>query len=141
MFFLENVGNALSSLPSPPTTPHSIYQSNHSLSFINDDIPNEKLKISFKNGNCWAGFLSHNNLIIENLNWDNVEDIRYTIVAIIDLAESCLNCQNVIIALDKSINDLTSLIHSFFYVGGQILDESNLTFKLNHGFLCVGLQV
>lgn len=52
---------------------------------------------------------------------ENTADMKGSLVALLDLATECLECDRVVIALDKLLPDLSSQIRNFYWVGFEMI--------------------
>ncbi len=62
-----------------------------------------------------------------------------SIVALLDLADERLDCQALIIALERSSPTLSSVLHSLMYVGGSVVTKP--PFQVDPAFVLVGLEI
>jgi hypothetical protein len=65
--------------------------------------------------------------------------LRESIVALLDLADECFQCSALVIALDRSSPALGDLLHSFMYVGGNVITKP--AFQVDPAYLLVGLEI
>jgi len=65
--------------------------------------------------------------------------LRESIVALLDLADECFQCEALVIALDRSSPALGDIIHSFMYVGGTVVTKP--PFKVDPTYLLVGMEI
>ncbi|KAF8647124.1 hypothetical protein AX16_006956 [Volvariella volvacea WC 439] len=65
--------------------------------------------------------------------------LRESIVALLDLADDNLNCQCLIISLEKSSPLLSGLLHALMYVGGTVVTKP--IFPANPNVVLVGLEM
>jgi len=65
--------------------------------------------------------------------------LRESIVALLDLADECFQCSALVIALDRSSPALGDLLHSFMYVGGNVVTKP--PFQVDPAYLLVGLEI
>jgi len=65
--------------------------------------------------------------------------LRESIVALLDLADECFQCSALVIALDKSSPALGDILHSFMYVGGNIVTKP--PFRVDPAYLLVGMEI
>ncbi|KIM91905.1 hypothetical protein PILCRDRAFT_57220, partial [Piloderma croceum F 1598] len=65
--------------------------------------------------------------------------LRESIVALLDLADECFQCSALVIALDKSSPALGDILHSFMYVGGNIVTKP--PFQVDPAYLLVGMEI
>jgi len=65
--------------------------------------------------------------------------LRESIVALLDLADECFHCSSLIIALDKSSPALSDILHSFMYVGGNVVTKP--PFQVDPAYLLVGVEI
>jgi len=66
-------------------------------------------------------------------------DLRESIVALLDLADEHLQCEALVLVLDRSHPLLSVLLHSLMYVGGTVVTRP--PFKVDPGFVLVGLEI
>jgi Ornithine decarboxylase antizyme len=64
---------------------------------------------------------------------------HFSIVALLDLADECFQCSALVIALDKSSPALGDILHSFMYVGGNIVTKP--PFQVDPAYLLVGMEI
>jgi hypothetical protein len=62
-----------------------------------------------------------------------------SIVALLDLADECFHCSALVIALDKSSPALGDILHSFMYIGGNVMIKP--PFQVDHKYLLVGMEI
>ena len=62
-----------------------------------------------------------------------------SIVALLDLADERLDCQALIIVLERSSPTLSSVLHSLMYVGGSVVTKP--PFQVDPAFVLVGLEL
>ena len=62
-----------------------------------------------------------------------------SIVALLDLADERLDCQALIIVLERSSPTLGSVLHSLMYVGGSVVTKP--PFQVDPAFVLVGLEI
>jgi len=65
--------------------------------------------------------------------------LRDSVVALLDHADEALDCDQVIVVLEKDDEDLAQLLHSLMYVGGTVI--SPLISKHDEAFVLVGLDI
>lgn len=65
--------------------------------------------------------------------------LRESIVALLDLADEQLDCAALVIALEKSTEDLGGLLHSLMYVGGTVVTKP--PFHVDPAYVLVGLEI
>jgi len=65
--------------------------------------------------------------------------LRESIVALLDLADEQLDCAALVIALEKSTEDLGGLLHSLMYVGGSVVTKP--PFQVDPAYVLVGLEI
>jgi len=65
--------------------------------------------------------------------------LRESIVALLDLADECFQCSALVIALDKSSTALGDILHSFMYVGGNVVTKP--PFQVDPTYLLVGMEI
>ncbi|TFK25712.1 hypothetical protein FA15DRAFT_589974 [Coprinopsis marcescibilis] len=65
--------------------------------------------------------------------------LRESIVALLDLADESLGCNALVIALERSSPNLSTLLHSLMYVGGTVVTKP--PFKVDPAFVLVGLEI
>jgi Ornithine decarboxylase antizyme len=66
-------------------------------------------------------------------------DVRNSIVALLDLADENLSCSAFVIALERSSPALGDLLHSFMYVGGNVVTKP--VFQVNPAYILVGVEI
>lgn len=66
-------------------------------------------------------------------------NLRESIVALLDLADESLECNALVIALERSSPELSNLLHSLMYVGGTVITAP--VFKVASAFVLVGLEI
>jgi hypothetical protein len=66
-------------------------------------------------------------------------NLRESIVALLDLADERLDCEALVIALERSAPQLGELLHSLMYVGGQVVTKP--PFEVNPAFVLVGMEL
>ncbi|KAG2015502.1 hypothetical protein CC2G_008770 [Coprinopsis cinerea AmutBmut pab1-1] len=66
-------------------------------------------------------------------------NLRESIVALLDLADESLACNALVISLERSSPNLSSLLHSLMYVGGTVVTKP--PFKVDPAFVLVGLEI
>lgn len=66
-------------------------------------------------------------------------NLRESIVALLELADESLECDGLVIILERTSSNLGGLLHSLMYVGGSVV--TNPPFKVNPAFVLVGLEV
>ena len=62
-----------------------------------------------------------------------------SIIALLDLADERLGCSGLIIVLERSSLNLSTLLHSLMYVGGTVVTRP--PFDVDAAFVLVGLDV
>ncbi|KAJ3571776.1 hypothetical protein NP233_g3544 [Leucocoprinus birnbaumii] len=65
--------------------------------------------------------------------------LRESIVALLDLASENLDCDAMVIVLERSAPNLGELLHSLMYVGGAVVTKS--PFAVDPAFVLVGLEI
>lgn len=65
--------------------------------------------------------------------------LRESIVALLDLADECFQCSALVIALDRSSSALGEILHSFMYVGGNVVTKP--PFRVDPTYLLVGVEI
>ncbi|TFK44654.1 ornithine decarboxylase antizyme-domain-containing protein [Crucibulum laeve] len=65
--------------------------------------------------------------------------LRESVVALLDLADEKLECNALIIVLERSSPNLGDLLHSLMYVGGTVVTKP--PFKVDPAFILVGLEI
>lgn len=140
----QDVGN-LDNIPiSPPHSP--IYFTDvigNFPDFLNVTQSSGIIEVDFANGESWRGVLSSNpsdSILMEKFSWNSTQHLREDLVALLELGQ-VLDTSNLIIILPKYIENLTQLIHSFFYVGGSVIDLSKTNWNLKDGYIGVVMQV
>ncbi|VDC06992.1 unnamed protein product [Peniophora sp. CBMAI 1063] len=66
-------------------------------------------------------------------------NLRENIVALLDLADECFDCQALIIALEKASPALSSVLHALMYAGGAVVTKP--FFKADPALVLVGLEI
>ncbi|KIK03492.1 hypothetical protein K443DRAFT_131323 [Laccaria amethystina LaAM-08-1] len=66
-------------------------------------------------------------------------NLRESIVALLELADESLECDGLVIVLERTSSNLGGLLHSLMYVGGSVVTSP--PFKVNPAFVLVGLEV
>jgi len=77
-------------------------------------------------------------LYIDGKNAQHV-NLRESIVALLDLADEQLDCNALVIALEKSVEGLSGLLHSLMYVGGSVVTKP--PFEVDSTYVLVGLEI
>jgi hypothetical protein len=62
-----------------------------------------------------------------------------SVVALLDLAADNLDCDALIIVLERSAPNLGELLHSLMYVGGSVVTKP--PFAIDPAFILVGLEI
>lgn len=70
---------------------------------------------------------------------DQSHSPRFSIVALLDLADEHLQCSALVIALEKASSALSSLLHSLMYVGGTVVTKPD--FPVDPAYVLVGLEI
>jgi hypothetical protein len=65
--------------------------------------------------------------------------LRESIVALLDLASEHLECEALVIALDKTSAGFGELLHSLMYVGGVVVSKP--VFKVAPTYVLVGMEI
>jgi len=65
--------------------------------------------------------------------------LRESIVALLDLASETLDCNALVIVLERSAPNLGELLHSLMYVGGSVVTKP--PFAVDAAFVLVGLEI
>jgi len=65
--------------------------------------------------------------------------LRESIVALLDLADESLQCNALIIVLERSSPNLGNLLHSLMYVGGTVVTKP--PFPVDPAFVMVGVEI
>ncbi|KAF9452351.1 hypothetical protein P691DRAFT_661180 [Macrolepiota fuliginosa MF-IS2] len=65
--------------------------------------------------------------------------LRESIVALLDLASESLDCNALVIVLERSAPNLGELLHSLMYVGGSVVTKP--PFAVDAAFVLVGLEI
>lgn len=65
--------------------------------------------------------------------------LRESIVALLDLASENLDCNALVIVLERSAPNLGELLHSLMYVGGVVVTKP--PFAVDSAFVLVGLEI
>lgn len=63
----------------------------------------------------------------------------FSIVALLDLASENLDCNALVIVLERSAPNLGELLHSLMYVGGSVVTKP--PFVVDPAFVLVGLEI
>ncbi|KZV74398.1 hypothetical protein PENSPDRAFT_674229 [Peniophora sp. CONT] len=66
-------------------------------------------------------------------------NLRENIVALLDLADECFECQALVIALEKAEPSLSSVLHALMYAGGAVVTKP--VFKADPALVLVGLEI
>ncbi|KAI0633331.1 ornithine decarboxylase antizyme-domain-containing protein [Trametes polyzona] len=66
-------------------------------------------------------------------------NLRESIVALLDLADEQLECNALVIALERSAPALGDLLHSLMYVGGTVV--TNPPFPVDPAYVLVGMEI
>ena len=66
-------------------------------------------------------------------------NLRENIVALLDLADECFECQALVIALEKASPALSSVLHALMYAGGAVVTKP--VFKADPSLVLVGLEI
>jgi hypothetical protein len=77
-------------------------------------------------------------LYVDGSNAANIS-LRESIVALLDLADECLECNALVIALERSSSGLGDLLHSLMYVGGTVVTKP--PFEVDPMYVLVGLEI
>ncbi|KAI9193723.1 acyl-CoA N-acyltransferase [Polychytrium aggregatum] len=77
----------------------------------------------------WPGVVANNTFFLripeDSTEWDPQGfGFKESVLAILELAEGCLECENVVICLEKSRADLTPLMRAFMFVGFELVHPS-----------------
>ncbi|KAK9474077.1 ornithine decarboxylase antizyme-domain-containing protein, partial [Dipodascopsis tothii] len=48
-------------------------------------------------------------------------EMKGSLVALLDLATECLNCDRVVICLDKTVEDFSTVVRNFYWVGFELI--------------------
>ena len=62
-----------------------------------------------------------------------------SIVALLDLADEQLECNALVIALERSLPTLGDLLHSLMYVGGTVVTKP--PFPTDPAYVLVGMEI
>lgn len=62
-----------------------------------------------------------------------------SIVALLDLADEHLQCEALVIALDRTSPALGDLLHSLMYVGAAVVTKP--PFEVDEQFVLVGMEI
>ena len=65
--------------------------------------------------------------------------IYCSIVALLDLADEHLQCQALVIALERNSPSLGDLLHALMYVGGTVVTKP--PFPVDDAFVLVGVEI
>lgn len=68
-----------------------------------------------------------------------IVSLRESIVALLDLADEHLECNALVIALEKTTPALGDLLHSLMYVGGTVVTKP--PFQVDPAYILVGLEI
>ena len=63
----------------------------------------------------------------------------YSIVALLDLADEQLECNALVIALERTSPALGDLLHSLMYVGGTVVTKP--PFPTDPAYVLVGMEI
>jgi hypothetical protein len=77
-------------------------------------------------------------LYVDGKSADSV-NLRESIVALLDLADESLDCNGLVIVLERSSPNLGNILHSLMYVGGAVVTKP--PFQVDPAFILVGLDV
>ncbi|KAJ3016270.1 hypothetical protein NUW54_g840 [Trametes sanguinea] len=66
-------------------------------------------------------------------------NLRESIVALLDLADEQLECNALVIALERSSPVLGDLLHSLMYVGGTVVTKP--PFPVDPSYVLVGMEI
>lgn len=75
--------------------------------------------------NIWCGFIlerqdGEKTIVLKGDVWEDTS-LRESIVAVLELAE-CLECENIIVCLEKDRRELSCLVHDFMYIGFELVN-------------------
>jgi hypothetical protein len=95
----------------------------------------------------WDGFVVDNveentrTLYAKGKTYEDL-NLRENVLSLLELADECLECDGVVIVLDKSNPDLAELLHSLLYVGGQVVPPTGAN-GLAHdaAYVLIGLDL
>ena len=65
--------------------------------------------------------------------------MTHSIVALLDLADEQLECNALVIALERSSPVLGDLLHSLMYVGGTVVTKP--PFPVDPAYVLVGMEI
>lgn len=77
-------------------------------------------------------------LYVDGKGAENVQ-LRESIVALLDLADEHLQCQAMVIALERSSSALGDLLHSLMYVGASVVTKP--AFPVDESYVLVGIEI
>ncbi|KAI0675050.1 ornithine decarboxylase antizyme-domain-containing protein [Trametes maxima] len=66
-------------------------------------------------------------------------NLRESVVALLDLADEQLECNALVIALERSSSTLGDLLHSLMYVGGTVVTKP--PFPVDPAYVLVGMEI
>jgi len=86
----------------------------------------------------WSAFITRGTLYIKVPNLSNLQQnvFKESVVSVLELAEDMLGCQNIVVCLEKSREDLSNLLRAFLFVGFEVIHPS--VFNLGKQFVLVG---
>lgn len=82
-------------------------------------------------------------LYVKSRNYDGV-NARENVIALLELADEAMECDSVVICLDKTNPDLSSTLHSLLYVGGSIVHadaSQGIEFMHSADYVLIGLDL
>jgi len=93
---------------------------------------------------AWRAVVSTNTLFIKvpkSIEWGENDGFGFKecVVAVMELAEEVLECSNLVVCLEKSRNDLTSLLRAFMFVGFEIVHPS--VYNFGETYVLVGIVI
>ncbi|KAG9051736.1 hypothetical protein FS842_011108 [Serendipita sp. 407] len=140
-------------LATPPLTPENslVIGQPHKLSaFAATLFPEQATTVAkyasplqLESDSPWDGFIlslpNGSKTLYVNGKGAQLANLRESVVALLELADEELECSAVVIAIPKASGALDELIHSFMYVGGQIVTRP--PFKVDASYLLIGLEI
>ncbi|KAK9456512.1 ornithine decarboxylase antizyme-domain-containing protein [Dipodascopsis uninucleata] len=74
-------------------------------------------------GCSWTGAIVEDTLLLylDKTLVDKRMELKTGLVALLDLATDCLNCQRAVVCVDKQISDLANVTRNFFWVGFEMV--------------------
>jgi len=85
----------------------------------------------------WDGIIMDNTLFLRDNGLEHVS-LKESIVALIELTEEYLQCNTLVICLDKNNPILSTLIRCLFYFGFELVSPD--TYNHSNEFILVGME-